>query len=827
MVDISNLTSQEISDLLTKRGIEVEGIEEHPVYVDNIVAAELKHIEEHPNSDHLHIVQVNYGAEETIQVVCGAPGIQEGWIVPFAQIGTKFGDFEIKKAKLRGVQSFGMLCSEREIGVSDDHETLMRLPEGTRPGTPLAQVLRGGVPEDQVAFHETIFDISLTPDRGDCLSVKGIARELSAALHKELVLPKLAELPSTNADNIVTIENGEDCAHYCAIVLEGIRVTDSPAWLRRAVEACGARSVNNVVDVTNYVCFELGHPLHAFDLNKLAGKHVRVRRARNGEKLEAINHEKYDLGEKDLVIADDNGPVAIAGVMGGAPTEVSKETTAILLEAASFDPTLVRKTSKKLGLHSESSHRFERFVDPNGVLSAARRALWLLREAQAEEIHAVAFQDNVARPLEPLHIELRIQRVNDVLGTHLGKDEIIAFLEPIGLHCETLREGVLDTLVPTYRADITREIDIIEEICRGYGFDNIEARLPLVQMRATHRVRKENLNPTPYPVSQTIWPRKERLREHTLRQCLIDSGINECMHYTFMEPEDPGRLRFPEDAPESKPMRVANPLAIEQSCMRTTLIPSMLRALKVNLSRQQKSVTSFELGSVFFPKAYDSFTALEEKQHLVILMWGESAKRWNAAPRPYDIFDVKGLLESIAAEMRWHFEFAKNADTVPWLHPGVQAAVSVDGKTVGFFGELHPGVAEAFKVENPVFIADLDMTALNAVPSAGIHFEALPKFPASSRDLALVISSDITFDAISKAVEENRPEILESWELFDIYKGKQIVDGLQSVAMTFVYRDPKARDAKEGRTLTDEEIQTAHAQLTTALQKALGAQMRE
>ena len=827
MVDVKDLTATEAAARLTARGLEVEGMTLDPTLIKDIKVAKIIHIQEHPNSDHLHLCDVDAGTGELIRVVCGAPGIEEGWVVPFAPVGAKIGDLKIKSSKLRGELSNGMLCSERELGLGTDHDSLLRLPDEAELGKPVIEALNLNVPESVAPYHTDIFEIGLTPDRGDCLSHLGVARELAASLSSDRMTIKTFDLTSIAEKEFVSVENAEDCPRYMGIQIQNVNVGPSPRWLRRAVEACGARSINNVVDVTNFICFELGHPMHAFDSDKLSAPRIAVRRAKPGEKILAINHETYDLFADDIVITDGEKPVAIAGVMGGADTEVSETTTDLIFEIATFHPTRVRKTSKRLGLHSESSHRYERFVDSNGIDLAASRAIWLLQQTQSEPLKVIAIDDKHLSVNQPMELVLRTARVEEILGIPFDGAALEKLLKPIGFESDNWNCKEIHVKAPTWRSDITREIDIIEEICRGYGFDNFPAQLPDVALKCPHKLRTENINPTPYPVSAPIWDRGQRARLHDLREALIDMGLDECMHYTFMDPNDPARIRIPAEAPESHPMKIANPMSVEHSTMRTTMLPSMISALLKNMSLQQKSCALFEVGEVFFPDKKDNgIVCLDESQRLSILFWGESAKPWYTSARPYDVYDLKGVIEGALQSLSIHAEFDQAASIVPWLHDNIQAGIKLNGEIIGHFGELHPLVVRNYKLEAPVFYAEIDIDPLLTCQIGLLRMKPLARFHYSTRDLSMVVKTSVSFKEISDVIESVRPDTLESWQLFDVYRGKQILPGLQSISLTFRYRHPLAHDPEQGRSLSDDEVNAAHAIIVNALNEKLEGQVR-
>ncbi len=825
MVETGSLTAAEGAAKITARGLEVEGHNPDSTCIGDIKVAKLIKIQEHPNSDHLHLVDADCGEAELVRVVCGAPGIEEGWVVPFAPIGARMKDFTIKKSKLRGEVSFGMLCSEVELGLGSDNGTLMRLDESAKPGTPVADVLSIGMPNTVAPYHTDIFEVGLTPDRGDCLSHYGVARELAAALGSSMKIVELADLSKAPKGDFVSIENGDDCPRYMGIQINNVKVGPSPVWLRRAVEACGARSINNVVDITNFVCFEFGHPMHAFDADKLAAKKIAVRRAKNGEKIYAINHETYDLNDTDIVITDGEKPVAVAGVMGGADTEVDENTKNIIFEIATFHPTRVRKTSKRLGLHSESSHRFERFVDANGVLRAASRAVWLLTQTTSCDV--VSVDDKYVQENRAVELVLRPARVKAILGVEFSGKDLEKLLVPIGFVAENWDCESIQVKVPTWRSDITREIDIIEEVCRGYGFDNFPASLPDVSMKCPHVLHEKCLNPTKYPVSPNIWDRRVRARIHDIRQALIGMGMDECMHYTFMDPSEPCKLNFASDSAENGAMRIANPMSVEHSAMRTTLLASMIGALQKNASNQQKSCSLFEVGEVFYPsKKENDVVCLDERLRLCMMFSGETDKPWYGASRAYDVYDLKGAIESVFRAIEIDVTFEQCGNLVPWLHDGIQAAIKLGEHVIGHFGELHPIVMKNYKIDGRVYIAEIELEeAVNTMPGL-MRMKPIPRFHFSQRDLSITVKTSVNYRDIADVIEAVRPAELESWQIFDVYRGKQILPGFQSVSLSFIYRHPDAHDAEKGRPLSDEEVTKAHQTIVDALNDKLGSMLR-
>jgi len=832
-VDLEGLTPKKVGKKLTMLGLELDAIHESSGGLDRIVAARIETVREHPNADRLKLCDVDAGAHGTSTVVCGAPNAAQGMVAPLALEGAVLPNgMEVRAVTIRGEESRGMLCSERELGVGSSHEGLLRLGDDAEPGQDIVEVLQAQRPDALRRLHRTVLELSITPNRGDCLSHVGVAREIAAAYGRALEIPQPpAPQDTAPSERDVEIENADDCPRYALTLLRNVKVGPSPAWLRRAVEAAGARSINNVVDVTNFVAFELGHPQHAFDAAKLQGTSIEIRRAREGEALEAIDHQHYALEPEDLVIADSEGPVAIAGVMGGAETEVGEKSVDIALECATFDASVVRRTAKRLGLHSESSHRFERGVDANGVDRATRRAIELILRTQSDPdtVEIVETVDAHPAPRELGGIQLRVDRINSLLGTDLAQATVESLLEPLGIECSGA-DGTLIATPPTTRFDLEREVDLIEEVARRYGLEHIEAAKPVGDLGYVHRRRESPVENMP-AVGETVVGWRRLNAEGSLRKRIRDAGFHESVHYAFIDPDDHNALGFDEEDVRRTPVELVNPMSVEQSVMRASLLPGLLRAVGRNQAQQSDGVALYEMASVFWRRGSDSLeddSGVEEPLMLAAVLWGQRAGHWSVREaRDWDVYDLTGLVEVISDELGILLELGScEAEVGPHLHPGVRAAIRHEGRSIGAVGEAHPRVVEVYDLDGPVYALEIRVDGLFGAAREAVRCQPVPQLPGSRRDLALLVDADLPFAEIGATIEARRPDILESWRLFDVYEGEGIDAGARSIALAFVYRDPSAHDTERGRTLTDDEVTAAHDALVEVLLDELDATQR-
>ncbi len=816
-VKVDDLDADDLAHRLTMVGLEVDGIDRPGHGHDDIVVGNIDAIEEHPDADRLVICKVDVGDGRQRTIVCGATNMEQGDRVAVALPGSAPPgiDFDIEAREVMGVGSEGMLCSSEELGLSDDAEGLMILDADLDLGDPVFAAL---------GMQDVVLEIDLTPNRADCLSHLGVAREI-AALYDRPLREQRVEPPesiSSRADGAdasqtasLSVHDEEGCPHYRMAILQDIEITESPDWLKQRLQAVGVRPVNSVVDVTNYVLMDVGQPLHAFDLQQLAGPQIVVRRAEEGESLVGIDHQDYELSPEDLVIADAEKPVAIAGVMGGADSEVSEATTSILLECAWFDPTTVRRSSKRHGLHTDSSHRFERGVDAGGVGEAMRRAVDLLVQIQQEATASVPTVHNgpevaggAPEPTEPIVVD--VQRLGGLLGIELDAQRCRQLLESIQIEVTSGEEGQLQCRIPTFRRDLRRPVDLSEEIARLVGYEEIPAELPTMIMGGEHTIADAQ-------AEKTIPAPEQRRRIDWMRGYLLDQGLMEAINYSFMGEDQLDELRLGDDDARRGAPRVANPLVASQEMMRTTLIPSLLKNLETNFSRQRFDVALFEMGRRYFEQT--------EKETLALAVTGRRRVHWSG-DRRWDFFDLKGLVETLGVpwateEARWRRPDVHE----PYLHPGVQAEWVVDDQVLAVVGQLHPQVGADAGFEQPVFVAELDLEAfVDAGARRGVATPA-PRFPAVVRDYALVYDEDRPFARLRDAIDALAQEddafgaIFESMELFDVYEGEQVPEGQRSLAIQVTYRS-------EEKTLEEADIEQADRRLLARLRESVGAKLR-
>lgn len=779
-VDI-DVSSERLAEVLITAGLEVEGISKLGEGLDHVVVARIFSMSPHPNADRLTLCSVSTG-DRTHAIVCGAKNMKEGDCVALAMPGAHLPNgVKITKSKIRGEVSEGMLCSEVELGLAKESSGLMILQEGLNLGEPFAKAMM---------LDDTIFEINITPNRSDCLSVKGIAREVAALTGKSLKKVKFAEGRYDSSEIDIEVRDFEACPRYTARTIKGVKIAPSPLWMKRRLEASGVRSINNVVDITNYVMLETGQPLHAFDLNLLSGKRIVVRRAVEGEKIMTLDGVERVLGVETLVIADNERPMAVAGVMGGTGSEVSEKTADLLLESAYFKPTLVRKASKRCGLHTESSHRFERGVDPNGVMDASRRAVGLILELAGGHV-SEKIADLYPNKINPVDIEMRLSRAKSILGIDLDMTSVAAGFERLELGVKELDMDRITVTPPTFRVDLTREIDLVEEIARLKGYDSIPVTYPRVEARGGERNKKGGL-------------------EDRVRGLLVDMGFCETVTYGFISPK--GILKFlPADV---EPVRLLNPISEEQSVMRTTIIPSLLEVVGRNLSHQNEDLRFFEIGRAF-PYAGD-----ERGERVVVsgIMTGlRNGKRWNLPADELDFFDVKGVVENLLGVSGVTGIFVPN-EKVPYLHPGKAATLDIGGIEAGVLGEVHPDIMESFDIKGRAYIFEIELKpVMESARSA--TFAHIPKFPAVSRDIAILLDSDVPAERVYKAIRHVDPLISDVF-LFDLYQGKHVPDGKKSMAYSIRYQ---AHD----RTLREEEVNILHEKVLAAVKDAVGGILRE
>ncbi|MBF6570573.1 MAG: phenylalanine--tRNA ligase subunit beta [Candidatus Binataceae bacterium] len=798
---------EEICRRLTVAGVEVENIARvRPAFSDVVVARVLK-TERHPNADRLSLCEVEAGPVGRFSVVCGAPNVRAGMITAYARLGSRLmsgvhgqGGVEaieqappLQAAVIRGIKSDGMLCSERELGLSQEHQGILELDEG-ESGADLASALY---------LDDTVLEIAITPNRGDCLSVLGLAREVAALFGvklKEIRLrPGKALKPGSDQVTIaVGIDAPDLCPRYAALPMAAVKIGPSPIWMRRRLELAGMRPINNVVDTTNYVMLALGQPLHAFDYGKLAGGKIIVRRAGNDREITTLDGIQRALMPDDLVIADAEKPVAIAGVMGGGNSEVGAETNTILLESAYFEPMTVARTGRRLALRSEASYRFERGIDREGQVRALYMAAEIIRKiAGGREAGPIVDVD--ARPAPPREIVLEPGAIGSLLGVELPTAEVSRRLKSLGAWVTSGGKGKLIVAPPSFRPDLNEPADLAEEVARLNGLEEIPAAAPDRRSAA--------------PAAED----PSRIFARASREVMLGCGLTEIKSIAFVASDD--NQAYP-GIGTGKPVRVANPISAELSELRCSLIPGLVTALRFNLNRQAGAFHGFEIGRVF---AMDGEQAAEFER-IAGIGYGEYAMGTIGRESiSADFFMIKGIvesyLESIPGLAPRSF-VAPGATSLAFLHPGKSAAISIEERQIGYLGELHPRAASHLELATPCVIFELDLTAILAYAAAkGRRVELPPRFPAVRRDLALVVEQALPADKVLKTIRESSSNLLESVRLFDVYEGGSLPTGRKSVGIACLYR---ARD----RTLTDSEVNRAHAELIERVRVGLGAELR-
>ena len=782
-----DISTETLSHQLTMAGLEVDAIEPVAAEFSKVVVGEVLSVEKHPDADKLNVCQVNVGEAEPLNIVCGAANVKAGIRVPAALVGAVLpGNFRIKKSKLRGVPSHGMLCSTAELGLSESAEGLMILPADAPVGTDF---------RDYLQLDDVMIELSLTPNRADCFSIAGIAREVGVSNQMPVNEPAIPLIEAKTADSIeVKLEAGKDCPRYLGRVIRGINPkAETPLWMQEKLRRSGIRSLGAVVDVTNYVLLELGQPMHAFDLARIDGA-IHVRYASKGEKLALLNEQEVSLDEDCLVIADDKKALAFAGIMGGSESAVENDTTDILLEAAHFNPLVIAGKARRFGLHTDSSHRFERGVAASLPLQAIERATALLLDIVGGEPGPVVNVTREADLPERKQVTLRAARVKRVLGIDLPADEITAMLTRLEMNPEVTKEGWRIT-APDFRFDISIEEDLIEEIGRIFGYDNLPA------------------SQTSSSLTMVAKP-EARLDMRRLRQALVQLGYQEAITYSFIDPELQQIF-----APGSKAITLANPISADLSVMRTSLWPGLVSAVKYNLNRQQSRVSLFEYGLSFVPQGAD---IQQEKMLAGVITGARYPEQWAVASEPADFYDIKNHIEAVlnvtGRGQDFRFEPAQN----PVLHPGQTAAIrdmaAEDQPIIGYLGALHPALQKKAGLSQRVYL--FEITVKNIENGAIPAFRPLSKFPAIRRDIALVMDETITAQQVQDCIEEVAGDTLSKFELFDVYRGEGIDSGRKSLALGLTLQDLS-------RTLTDTDVDKELNKIIDVLKNRLGATLRE
>lgn len=791
-----DVTAQEYTDAMTLSGTKVEGYEVLDADLDKIVIGQIDKIEKHPDADKLIICQVNVGSE-SVQIVTGAHNVNEGDKVPVVLDGGRVagghepgsrvaGGIKIKKGKLRGVESCGMMCSIEELGSNRDmypeapEEGIYIFPEDAEVGASAIEAL---------GLNDVVFEYEITSNRVDCFSVVGIAREAAATFGKEFQPPVVTK--TGNAEDVndyikVTVKDSDLCPRYCARVVKNIKIGPSPKWMQRRLASVGIRPINNLVDITNYVMEEYGQPMHAYDLDTIADREIIVRKAAKGEKFTTLDGQEREMGESVLMICDGQKSIGIAGIMGGENSMITDDVQTMLFEAACFDGTNIRKSSKKIGLRTDASGKFEKGLDPNNAQAAIDRACQLVEELGAGEVVG-GMVDVYGKKKEPVRVPFDQDEINSLLGTNISKEEMIGYFKKIDLEYD---EETNEVIAPTFRHDLFRMADLAEEVARFYGYDNIPTTLPKGEA--------------------TTGKLSFKLRvEEVARDIAEFCGFSQGMTYSFESPKVFDKLMIPADSPLRQTVEIMNPLGEDYSIMRTTSLNGMLTSLATNYNRRNKNVRLYELGNVYIPKALPLTELPEERMQFTLGMYGDG-----------DFFSMKGVVEEFFEKVGLHKKetYDPNAGK-PYLHPGRQANIIYDGKVVGYLGELHPDVADAYGIGTRAYVAVIDMPEIVERASFDRKYTGIARFPAVTRDISMVMPKDILVGQVEEVIEKKGGVYLESYALFDLYEGAQIKEGYKSVAYSIVFR---AKD----KTLEDSEVSESMDRILKALE-GMGIELRK
>ncbi|BBO76466.1 phenylalanine--tRNA ligase beta subunit [Desulfosarcina widdelii] len=775
----------ELADALTMAGLEVEAVEDRYAFLETVVVGKVTEVLPHPNADRLKLCRVDSGGKAAT-VVCGAPNVAVGIKAPLAHVGTRLPNGAVlQETVIRGETSAGMLCSERELELGSDGSGLMVLDPDLQPGLCL---------KDALNLSDFTLEIGLTPNRPDCLSLIGVAREIAAILGVALNVPEFS-LPDSHGNindlTSVTIEATDHCPRYAARLLEGVSVAPSPYWLQERLRSVGVRPINNLVDVTNFVMLETGQPLHAFDFDNLAGHRIVVRTAAEGEPFTTLDNKDRLLSDQMLMICDGEKPVAVGGVMGGLNSEIEDTTTRVLIESACFDPISIRKTSKSLGLNTDASHRFERGVDPDGTLFALDRAAGLMAELGLGRMVA-GFIDEDFRSAEPLELSLSVPATNDLLGTDLDRDVMAKLLESVAFQVRPDGDQILRVQVPSFRVDVFRPQDLMEEVARLSGYNRIPVTFPQIPARGA---------------SVTA------LRDHRnrVREILCAFGFSETINYSFISAESADRIQLDAEDPRRSHVDLLNPISEEQSVMRTTLVPGMLETAQRNIARQQNDLRLFEVGKVFLPQP--DMTLPLEKEMLVGLWTGaRSNTAWHTRETACDFYDIKGAVQGLALCLGvGQPAFTAQPDEVcRYTRAGHTAKVLLDGEMLGIVGELDTAVVEHYNLKQRCFVFELDLELLSQRVPDSKQMVPIPRFPSTSRDITVIVDQAVESSSLMDTVVGFGEALVEDLYLFDVFAGDPIPVGKKSVSFRIVYRSAE-------RTLEDETVNEIHHRLTQQL----------
>lgn len=778
-----DISPKELGDRLTLSGSKVEEVIISGAEIENVVTCKIEKIEKHPDADKLSVCSVNIGKEENIQIVTAATNMKENDIVPVALHGaTLHGGLKIKKGKLRGMVSNGMFCSEEELGIADGKviEGLMIMDKDTPIGKDIKQVL---------GMESAVIDFEITSNRPDCMSIVGIARETAATLGTKYTMPKLtySEDNSTNVNNEIKVEVRDPlCKRYMAKMIKDVKIGPSPKWMQDRLIEYGIKPKNNIVDITNFVLVELGQPMHAFDKRHISSNHIVVERAEENEKFITLDEVERTLDNTMLCIKDNDKNIAIAGIMGGLNSEVKEDSTDIIFECASFDNVSIRKTSAKLGLRTEASTKFEKELDVNNVRVAMDRACNLVEELGAGKVVEGTI-DIYENKVEPHTLVVDYRWINKFLGTDIDVNKMKNILDSLDLPTE-IKENNLEINVPTFRCDMNIKEDVAEEIARIYGYNNIKTTIPHCEAKKSGKSDKQ-------------------LLDEKVINTLIGEGLNQSISYSFISPKVFDKLCINEDSDLRNAIKIKNPLGEDFSIMRTTSIGSMMESLSRNYSRSNSFARLFEIGKVYI-KNEDENKIPNEKNVVTIGLYGN-----------VDYLNLKGIVEELLEALDVKRVTFRRENENPSFHPGKTASLFIKNQCVGIIGEIHPDVADNYDLDERCYIAELDLDILFKNANVEKKYKALPKFPAVTRDIAILVDEQVLVQEIEDAIIKAGGNILESIELFDVYQGAQIPEGKKSVAYALIYRVAE-------KTLTDDEVNKVHNKILRALEHKLGAELR-
>lgn len=783
--DIEGISPKEYADKLTMTGSKVEGVEYLGAELDKVVAGKVLSCEMHPDSDHLHVCMVDVGEGEPLQIVCGAPNVAEGQMVPVALNGAVLpGGVKIKKGKLRGVVSNGMICSHEEMGISESllgyepEYGILVLPDDVKPGTDV---------KDLYGLNENVVEFEITSNRPDCFSIIGLARETAVSFKKSFKIPEVTfhETSDKITDKLsIDVQDKDKCLRYTSRMIKNVKIGPSPKWMRERLEACGIRSINNMVDITNYVLLEYGQPMHAFDLRHLEGGKIIVRRANDGEMIKTLDEQDRKLTSDDLVICDAVKPVAIAGVMGGFNSEIKPDTTEVAFESATFDAASVRLTAQRVGLRTEASSRYEKGLDYNNTVPAIERACQLVEELGCGEVVGGAI-DVIGNVKDAQPIMFRPEKINAFLGTDISTDEMVEILTSLEVKIDM--ENMMLT-PPSFRPDLVAEADIAEEIARFHGYDII----PTTLLSGESVIGMKN---------------KEQKVEDKINEVLTAQGMSEIYTYTFVSPSIFDKLNIPAESPLRNTVKITNPLGEDTSVMRTTTIASMMEVLARNYNYRTTSAKMFETAKIFIPTEAGKLP--EEPVIITLGMYGENA----------DFFTIKGVCEVLFEQLHIDGVSYIAVTDNPTYHPGRCAEIKVGNKILGTIGEIHPSVSRKFGIDTECYVGELNLENILATMNDDVKYHHLPKYPAVTRDFSILLDKITPVAEIEAVIRKAAEKLLDKLELSDVYEGHQIPEGKKSVMYKAAFR-------ADDRSLTGEEADNLHDKIVKKLENALGAQLR-